>query len=144
MAIDGLDEARGEAFSVAEDLLVRLGEHATVIVSTRGLPQDATLHTNHLGDIWSGPVWPSTGLPTKASPITSTQPFVLASSAPARCRPGPRSRQNGGDWGLGALGRIERRRRGERLGVGQRWWLRVVEVSTGGGPGGAAVGVLGD
>jgi len=35
LVIDGLDEARGEAFSVAEDLLGRLSEHAVVIVSTR-------------------------------------------------------------------------------------------------------------
>jgi lipopolysaccharide biosynthesis regulator YciM len=38
VAIDGLDEARGEAFDIARNLLVRLGEWVTVIVSTRNLP----------------------------------------------------------------------------------------------------------
>jgi tetratricopeptide (TPR) repeat protein len=37
IVVDGLDEARWEAFSIAEDLLVRLAEHAVVIVSTREL-----------------------------------------------------------------------------------------------------------
>ena len=35
--VDGLDEARGEAFTIAENLLRRLAEHAVVIVSTREL-----------------------------------------------------------------------------------------------------------
>ncbi len=35
--VDGLDEARGQAFALAEDLLRRLAEHAVVIVSTREL-----------------------------------------------------------------------------------------------------------
>ncbi|MDQ1738959.1 MAG: hypothetical protein QOE53_611, partial [Pseudonocardiales bacterium] len=38
LVIDGLDEARGEAFDIARDLLARLAEWATVIVSTRNLP----------------------------------------------------------------------------------------------------------
>jgi len=37
VVVDGLDEARGEAFSIAEDFLVRLAVHAVVIVSTREL-----------------------------------------------------------------------------------------------------------
>src|SRR5262249_5879248 len=37
VVVDGLDEARGEAFSIAEDFLVRLAAHAVVIVSTREL-----------------------------------------------------------------------------------------------------------
>ncbi|MGZ6564617.1 MAG: AAA family ATPase [Solirubrobacteraceae bacterium] len=37
VVLDGLDEARGEAFSIAEELLVRLGRHAVVVVSTREL-----------------------------------------------------------------------------------------------------------
>ncbi|MEV5747147.1 ATP-binding protein [Actinoallomurus sp. NPDC052308] len=37
LVIDGLDEARGEAFAIAEDLLVRLARFAVVIVSTREL-----------------------------------------------------------------------------------------------------------
>jgi hypothetical protein len=35
LVVDGLDEARAEAFTVAEDLLVRLGRYAVVVVSTR-------------------------------------------------------------------------------------------------------------
>jgi hypothetical protein len=37
LLVDGLDEARGEAFSIAEDLLARLAPHAVVVVSTREL-----------------------------------------------------------------------------------------------------------
>jgi tetratricopeptide (TPR) repeat protein len=37
VVVDGLDEARGEAFTVVRDLLVRLAVHATVVVSTREL-----------------------------------------------------------------------------------------------------------
>ncbi|EOD67223.1 tetratricopeptide repeat protein [Amycolatopsis vancoresmycina] len=40
VVIDGLDEARGQAFAIAEDLLTRLAPFATVIVSTRPLTQD--------------------------------------------------------------------------------------------------------
>jgi tetratricopeptide (TPR) repeat protein len=39
IVVDGLDEARGEAFRIAEDLLVRLAPFATVIVSTRPITQ---------------------------------------------------------------------------------------------------------
>ncbi|MEV5310351.1 tetratricopeptide repeat protein [Streptomyces sp. NPDC052610] len=35
LVVDGLDEARGEAFTIADDLLTRLSRYATVIVSTR-------------------------------------------------------------------------------------------------------------
>jgi hypothetical protein len=38
VVVDGLDEARDQAFAIASDLLVRLGRWATVIVSTRNLP----------------------------------------------------------------------------------------------------------
>ncbi|HST47004.1 tetratricopeptide repeat protein, partial [Jatrophihabitans sp.] len=37
LAVDGLDEARGEAFDIARNLLVRLGEWVTVVVSTRNI-----------------------------------------------------------------------------------------------------------
>ena len=37
IVVDGLDEARGQAFAIAEDLLLRLAPYATVIVSTRQL-----------------------------------------------------------------------------------------------------------
>ncbi|MFC0071254.1 hypothetical protein ACFFQW_46210, partial [Umezawaea endophytica] len=37
VVIDGLDEARGQAFSIAEDLIARLAPFATVVVSTRPL-----------------------------------------------------------------------------------------------------------
>jgi hypothetical protein len=40
IAIDGLDEARGESFTIARDLLLRLAQWAMVIVSTRELPGD--------------------------------------------------------------------------------------------------------
>ncbi|MFF4340602.1 tetratricopeptide repeat protein [Kitasatospora sp. NPDC001540] len=40
VVVDGLDEARGEAFSIAEDLLTRLAKHAVVIVSTRERRRD--------------------------------------------------------------------------------------------------------
>lgn len=39
IVIDGLDEARAYAFSIARDLLVRLAHHATVVVSTREVPE---------------------------------------------------------------------------------------------------------
>ncbi|WP_329034449.1 tetratricopeptide repeat protein [Streptomyces sp. NBC_01725] len=39
IVIDGLDEARGEAFPIAEELLIRLARHAVVIVSTREVRQ---------------------------------------------------------------------------------------------------------
>ncbi|MEV0359421.1 tetratricopeptide repeat protein [Nocardia sp. NPDC050697] len=43
LIVDGLDEARGEAFTIAADLLCRIAAFATVIVSTRDLPAaDAT------------------------------------------------------------------------------------------------------
>ncbi|MEU5199878.1 tetratricopeptide repeat protein, partial [Streptomyces scabiei] len=35
VVVDGLDEARGEAFTIADELLTRLAVHAVVIVSTR-------------------------------------------------------------------------------------------------------------
>ncbi|MDX3702281.1 tetratricopeptide repeat protein, partial [Streptomyces europaeiscabiei] len=35
VVVDGLDEARGEAFTIADELLTRLAPHAVVIVSTR-------------------------------------------------------------------------------------------------------------
>ena len=35
LVVDGLDEARGEAFTIATDLLVRLARYASVVVSTR-------------------------------------------------------------------------------------------------------------
>ena len=35
LVVDGLDEARGEAFPIAEELLVRLAPYAAVMVSTR-------------------------------------------------------------------------------------------------------------
>jgi hypothetical protein len=35
IVVDGLDEARGEAFSIAEELVLRLARHAAVVVSTR-------------------------------------------------------------------------------------------------------------
>jgi hypothetical protein len=38
VAVDGLDEARDEAFALAEELLLRLSRYAVVIVSTRDLP----------------------------------------------------------------------------------------------------------
>ena len=37
IVVDGLDEARGQAFAIAEDLLLRLALHAVVIVSSREL-----------------------------------------------------------------------------------------------------------
>jgi hypothetical protein len=37
LVIDGLDEARGEAFGVAEDLLARLAPYAVIVVATREL-----------------------------------------------------------------------------------------------------------
>ena len=37
VVIDGLDEARGQAFVIAEDLLARLAPFATVVISTRPL-----------------------------------------------------------------------------------------------------------
>lgn len=40
--------------------------------------------------------------------------------------------------------RIDCRARGEWFGVGQWWWLRVVDMAAGGYPGGTAVGVVGD
>src|SRR5438132_6171866 len=39
--VDGLDEAREQAFSIAEELLIRLARHALVVVATRDLPGDA-------------------------------------------------------------------------------------------------------
>jgi tetratricopeptide (TPR) repeat protein len=41
LAVDGLDEARGEAFNIAQDLLVELGRFAAVVVATRNLPPPA-------------------------------------------------------------------------------------------------------
>ncbi|MFE6925857.1 tetratricopeptide repeat protein [Nocardia sp. NPDC057663] len=43
VVIDGLDEARGEAFTIATDLLCRIAPFATVIVSTRDLPGTDTM-----------------------------------------------------------------------------------------------------
>ena len=40
IVVDGLDEARGEAFAIAEELLVRMAAFATVIVSTRPLTRE--------------------------------------------------------------------------------------------------------
>ena len=42
IVVDGLDEARGQAFAVAEELLLRLAPYATVIVSTRELRRSQT------------------------------------------------------------------------------------------------------
>lgn len=42
IVVDGVDEARGEAFSIARDLLARLAVHAVVVVSTRQLVDPAT------------------------------------------------------------------------------------------------------
>ena len=38
VVIDGLDEARGQAFDIVDELLVRLAQFTTVIVATRNLP----------------------------------------------------------------------------------------------------------
>ncbi|MEV0731884.1 ATP-binding protein, partial [Polymorphospora sp. NPDC050346] len=38
IVVDGLDEARGEAFDLAGELLVRLARYAVVVVSTRDVP----------------------------------------------------------------------------------------------------------
>ena len=43
IVVDGLDEARGEAFTIARDLLLRLARDAVVIVATRDLPGDGTV-----------------------------------------------------------------------------------------------------
>jgi tetratricopeptide (TPR) repeat protein len=40
IVVDGLDEARDQAFMIAQDLLVRLARFATVIVSTRPITRD--------------------------------------------------------------------------------------------------------
>ena len=42
LVVDGLDEARGQAFPIAEELLLRLAPYATVIVSTRELRRGET------------------------------------------------------------------------------------------------------
>ena len=42
MVVDGLDEARGQAFPIAEELLLRLAPYATVIISTRELRRGQT------------------------------------------------------------------------------------------------------
>jgi hypothetical protein len=42
LVMDGLDEARGQAFAVAEELLLRLAPYATVIISTRELRRGQT------------------------------------------------------------------------------------------------------
>ena len=42
IVVDGLDEARGHAFAIAEELLLRLVPYAVVIVSTRELRRDET------------------------------------------------------------------------------------------------------
>jgi tetratricopeptide (TPR) repeat protein len=42
IVVDGLDEARGHAFTIAEELLLRLAPYAVVIVSTRELPRGGT------------------------------------------------------------------------------------------------------
>jgi tetratricopeptide (TPR) repeat protein len=42
IVVDGLDEARGQAFTIAEELLLRLAPYATVIVSTRELRRGQT------------------------------------------------------------------------------------------------------
>jgi len=42
IVLDGLDEARGQAFVIAEELLLRLAPYATVIVSTRELRRGET------------------------------------------------------------------------------------------------------
>ena len=41
IVVDGLDEARGHAFAIAEELLLRLAPYAVVIVSTRELRRSA-------------------------------------------------------------------------------------------------------
>src|ERR1019366_2656120 len=35
LVVDGLDEARDEAFAIAEELLTRLAQHAVIVISTR-------------------------------------------------------------------------------------------------------------
>jgi tetratricopeptide (TPR) repeat protein len=45
IVIDGLDEARGEAFTIAADLVTRLAAFSTVIVSTRTLIRDEAPHS---------------------------------------------------------------------------------------------------
>ena len=42
IVMDGLDEARGQAFPIAEELLLRLAPYATVIMSTRELRRGET------------------------------------------------------------------------------------------------------
>ena len=42
IVVDGLDEARGQAFAIAEELLLRLAPYAVVIVSTRELRRGET------------------------------------------------------------------------------------------------------
>ena len=42
LVVDGLDEARGQAFTIAEELLLRLAPYATVIISTRELRRGET------------------------------------------------------------------------------------------------------
>jgi hypothetical protein len=42
LVVDGLDEARGQAFAIAEELSLRLAPYATVIVSTRELRRGET------------------------------------------------------------------------------------------------------
>ncbi|WP_328995989.1 tetratricopeptide repeat protein [Kribbella sp. NBC_01245] len=39
LVIDGLDEARGQAFTITRDLLTRLAPYAVVVVATRDLPE---------------------------------------------------------------------------------------------------------
>ncbi|WP_203791206.1 ATP-binding protein, partial [Paractinoplanes rishiriensis] len=39
VVVDGLDESRGEAFALAEELVLRLSRFAVVVVSTRDLPR---------------------------------------------------------------------------------------------------------
>ena len=43
IVVDGLDEARGEAFTMAEELLLRLAPYALVVVSTRELRRGETV-----------------------------------------------------------------------------------------------------
>jgi hypothetical protein len=41
LVVDGLDEARGDAFPIADDLLIRLARFAILVVTTRNLPDPA-------------------------------------------------------------------------------------------------------
>ena len=52
--VDGLDEARDQAFDIASELVLRLARWCTVIVSTRNLPARTLTGTDLLDTL--GPV----------------------------------------------------------------------------------------